>query len=398
MSRSLFAPQSKKKTSDDGTLSGSSNDSKEKPLLVTIPDVEMQRESKAVDRMKNRKKKYLKAKDDRGGTLCGCLGHITILFLPLIAMASMLALLIVLLVFDRSNIQEIQFNGEEQYQDIAEAYYSSVSSDTISLVMSLYQPYPVVLALASVSCVLVSMVTVARNIQIEVYHKRTRSIIFMKFINYLAAIINILSYAGLMVAVNFKVNQEEPEYAVTAHFIGFVTFFGGSAAYAVLHSFLIWNQAEYPRPVKALFFVQAALIAGASLAFGIPIWQGGLSSDEGADSVWEWVAVFASAINIGTYVILFFIDPVDDELSFFFCGTPRPYVRMRGSIRPRRSNIKQQKETQQIKQFKSMQQVQQMKQMQQMQQIKQMQQIQHMQQLKQMQQIETDSDNESYAI
>ena len=75
--------------------------------------------------------------------------------------------------------------------------------------MTQYAPYPVVLALASV----------ARNILIEVYHKRTVSFIFM----YLSAIINVLAYVGLMVAVNFKVTQEDPEYAVQAPFLGFLT-------------------------------------------------------------------------------------------------------------------------------------------------------------------------------
>ena len=136
--------------------------------------------------------------------------------------------------------------------------------------MSQYAPYPVVLALVSV----------ARNILIEVYHKRTGSFIFM----YLSAIINVLAYVGLMVmvmvAVNFKVTQEyeDPEYAVQAHFLGFLTFFAGTATYTVLYSFLLWRQSEYPTPVKDLFFVLAMVIVGSSLAFGFPIWINGIES------------------------------------------------------------------------------------------------------------------------
>jgi len=160
--------------------------------------------------------------------------------------------------------------------------------------MSQYAPYPVVLALVSV----------ARNILIEVYHKRTGSFIFM----YLSAIINVLAYVGLMVAVNFKVTQEDPEYAVQAYFLGFLTFFAGTATYTVLHSFLLWRQSEYPTPVKGLFFVLAMVIVGSSLA-----------SDQGATPISEWVSVFSSVISMGYYLILFFIDPVVDELGAFFC-------------------------------------------------------------------------------
>mmetsp|Transcript_4029 Transcript_4029/g.9600 ORF Transcript_4029/g.9600 Transcript_4029/m.9600 type:complete len:358 (-) Transcript_4029:169-1242(-) len=253
-------------------------------------------------------------------SICSCLVHIVILFLPIVACAITLAFLTLLVMFDQSELQETEIYGGEDYQELAQIYYASVSSDTMSLVMSQYEPYREVLALSSTSCILITMVTVARNIQIEVYQKRVGSYVFMKFINFLAALINILAYAGLMVAVNFKVTAEDPEYAVTAHFIGFLAFFAGTAAYSVLHSFLLWRQTEYPTFIKIFFYLLAIIQVGASLAFGIPIWIGGLESDSNADPVYEWVAVFASAISIGFYVILFFVDPVDDELGAFFCG------------------------------------------------------------------------------
>lgn len=256
----------------------------------------------------------------RGLSFCGCLGHLLILFLPIIAMAFTLAFLILLLVFDQSELQESEIYGGEDYQELAKIYYASMSSDSISLVMSQYEPYREVMALSSVSCVLVTMVTVARNIQIEVYQKKVGSYVFMKFINFIAALVNILAYSGLMVAVNFKVTQEEPAYAVTAHFIGFLAYFAGTAAYSVLHAFLLWRQKEYPTFIKVLFFILAVIQVGASLAFGIPIWQGGLASDQYSEPVYEWVAIFASAISLGLYVILFFVDPVDDHLGAFFCG------------------------------------------------------------------------------
>jgi hypothetical protein len=335
MANFVFGPSGQENPSPYSTES-SSNGSKENPLLETDTTNGMAG--------RNGRQRFKAAREGRAVSFCGCLGHLMILFLPIIATVFMLAFLIVLAVFDRSEIQQTDLYGDEEIYELAEIYYASISSDTISLVMSQYAPYPVILALASVSCVLMSMVTVARNIQIEVYHKRIGSIIFMKFINYLAAIINILAYAGLMVAVNFKVTQEEPEYAVQAHFLGFLTFFGGTATYSVLHSFLMWNQGEYPTPVKVLFFLLALVIVGSSLAFGIPIWMGGITSDEGANPVFEWVAVFASALSMGFYLILFFIDPVDDELGAFFCRGSESKRTKRKRVRP---NSRQQIDLQQ---------------------------------------------------
>lgn len=292
--------------------STTSSDSRENPLL-----------GDKVFLNNERYLRYKAARSEGSCSLCGCLGHLVVFVLPLLAMVFMLAFLIILAVFDQSEIQQSEMYGYESlegFYNMTQTYYASVSSDTISIVMSQYEPYTELLALASVACILTSLVTIIRNIQIEVYQKRTGSFIFMKFINYLSAIINILAYAGLMVAINFKVTQEEPVWASQAHFVGFLTFFAGTAAYSVLHSFLLLNQSEYPRFVKGLFLVLAIVIVASSLSFGMPIWLNGLSSDEGGYPVAEWVAVFTSALSIGLYVILFFIDPVDNVLSSFFCG------------------------------------------------------------------------------
>merc|ERR1719162_735148 len=137
-----------------------------------------------------------------------------VLFFPMFAMVMMMAFLIVLLDYDASVIQEYEVDENADANEVAKVYYTSVRTDSVSTVMSQYEPYWRILVLSLVACVLVSIVTIARNIQIEVYQKRTESIVFMKFINYLATLINILSYVGLLVAVNFKVTQENPEYAV----------------------------------------------------------------------------------------------------------------------------------------------------------------------------------------
>lgn len=313
-------------SSDSSSSSSSSTNSKGNPLLDgSLNSGSTSRNSGVIIHSHDGRRRFFgrRYRDDGpscGLSFCGCLGHLLILFLPIIAMIFTLAFLILLLVFDQSELQESEIYGGEDYQELAKIYYASLSSDSISLVMSQYEPYREVMALSSVSCVLVTMVTVARNIQIEVYQKKVGSYVFMKFINFIAALVNILAYAGLMVAVNFKVTQEEPEYAVTAHFIGFLAYFAGTAAYSVLHAFLLWRQLEYPTFVKVLFYILAVIQVGASLAFGIPIWEGGLASDQDSEPVYEWVAVFASAVSLGFYAILFFVDPVDDHLGAFFCG------------------------------------------------------------------------------
>lgn len=309
---------SKKSTKTDD--SSSSNDSKENPLLNNDNKNSRRR------RRYMTRGKYADVESSEGATLCRCIGHLLVLFMPLIAMSVMLAFLSLLVVFDKENLQEFEIDGANA-TGLAGMYYASVQSDSISVVMSQYDPYIHVLALSSTACVLISMVTVARNIQIEVYHKRTGSIVFMKFINYLASIINIVSYIGLMVAVNFKATQEKPEWAPRAHYIGFLVYFAGTAAYSFLHQFLLWRQAEYPVFVKILFFILAITIIFSSFAFGVPLWFSELTTDDLGEPVFEWVAVFASAISIGLYVILFFIDPVDDQVTNFFCGAQRVVIR-----------------------------------------------------------------------
>ena len=172
MTRFIFGGPSKSMDS-----STTSSDSRENPLL-----------GDKVFLNNERYLRYKAARSEGSCSLCGCLGHLVVFVLPLLAMVFMLAFLIILAVFDQSEIQQSEMYGYESlegFYNMTQTYYASVSSDTISIVMSQYEPYTELLALASVACILTSLVTIIRNIQIEVYQKRTGSFIFMKFINYL---------------------------------------------------------------------------------------------------------------------------------------------------------------------------------------------------------------------
>ena len=299
--------------------SNSSNGSKENPLV----DHDYNNSGMIIHKHRGRVI-YGDYEEERESFSCckcifGCFFHLFILFVPILCMAINVTFLAVLAAYDQHYLQEGDIYGDETYQDLAKVYFNSVSADSISLVMSQYAPYRDVLALSSTGAILATIVTLFRTIQIDAYHKRAGSFVFMTFLNYVATIINIAAYIGLMVAVNFKATQEEPAYAATAHLIGFLTFFAGTTIYAVLHTFLLWNQ-DYPWLVKFLFYIFAVAILGSSLAFGIPIWENGMDSDKYSDPVYEWIAVFASAISMGFYFLFFAIDPCDDELGAFLCG------------------------------------------------------------------------------
>ena len=155
---------------NSSTNNSSNNNPKEDPLLI-INNLDGSNANANGDRNK-RSGIYRPSRPK-----VGCCGHLLILSLPMLAMAFTLAFLIALLVFDRDQIQQVEMNGDEDAYGVVNSYYGSISEDTVSFIMSEYEPFWELIALSSIACLLVSLVTVARNIQIEVYHKRTQSII-----------------------------------------------------------------------------------------------------------------------------------------------------------------------------------------------------------------------------
>jgi hypothetical protein len=282
----------------------------------------------------------------------GCFGHMIILSLPILASILLLSFLIVLLRFDKQNQQanyqqeqeqeqedqaedqaenddQVAEDGDANYNDYitdeVESYYGSIQSRTISIIMSEYEPFMQLVVLVSLGALLTCIVTVARNIQIYIYQKRNPSTTYTinKILNVFATIVNIISYVGLVITVAIKSDQNK-----IVHYIGASIFFAGTGLYSILHSYLLWTQKQYPILIKLWFTLFSIIISICSIVFGFSVLsvEGGLSSlsEEEAEATllpqYEWAAVITTSISIGFYTILFYIDPVDDEIrDFFFC-------------------------------------------------------------------------------
>ena len=135
--------------------------------------------------------------------------------------------------------------------------------------------------------------------------------------NLVATIVNIISYIGLIITVAIKADSSQDEII---HYIGAVLFFVGTGLYSVLHSYLLWTQKEqYNLFLKLLFTVFGVIIGVCSIVFGYSVLDGGLS-EEATLPEYEWAACITTSISIGFYTILFYMDPVDDEIrDFFLC-------------------------------------------------------------------------------
>jgi hypothetical protein len=238
----------------------------------------------------------------------GRLGHFLIMLLPLMACGMVVAILGLLI----SN-----FEAEQ-----------SIQTTSISAALEVYQPYSEIVLLASLAAVLTFAVTAARNIQIAVSMQRSKYNTNLdgksvsspytcgsRFINATAALVNAVAYVGFVLLIAFRINQEEPSYAILMHTIGAFVYFGGISFYALAHAYLLSQQdrEKYPRLLKGMFI-------GLSLAIVVCVVIFGLNFERMEALEFEWAAVFLAAIHAGLFSILFHIDNVDDEVRDFFGG------------------------------------------------------------------------------
>jgi hypothetical protein len=185
----------------------------------------------------------------------------------------------------------------------------SISAISVSGALAAYEPYIVILVPLLIAGLLMFVVTIARNIQLKVYFSSRQSTYswFVKALNLVSAIFNILAYFGFIVLSLFQSTGEQPW--TNYHFAGATVYFVCSNLYSLLQSWLLFKQTQYPLVLKLLFWALAILSLITSVVY---VWW--RQSEQ-----YEWVAVVAAITYVMLFAILFHIDPVDDELAAFFC-------------------------------------------------------------------------------
>jgi hypothetical protein len=218
---------------------------------------------------------------------CGACGRLALFLIPILACSFVLAALFLL------------------------AYLPEVliTTTTISDCLAAYETKIEILALVYVGATLMSVSSVMRNIQINVYHRRQRSeSTAMKVLNFIAAVSNIFAYVGFIILATFDVDG--PDDVKRLHYVGAIMYFALAGLYALLHVYLLCKQAQYPMFCKIIFAMIAFALIVSSTMFG-------LKSREWI--IFEWFAIVLDAIYVGLIGVLFLVDPVDDELRDFFC-------------------------------------------------------------------------------
>ena len=154
------------------------------------------------------------------------------------------------------------------------------------------------------------VVTIMRNIQINVYHRRQGSeSTAMSVLNYIATISNILAYVGFILLAVFDLDDPNPSYRVI-HYVGSVMYFALAGFYGLLQAYLLCKQTQYPMFCKIVFTMVCSAAIASSIIY---------ISNFDKNFELEWFAVALHAIYVGLMSLLFHVNPVDDELRDFFC-------------------------------------------------------------------------------
>eukprot|EP00970_Alexandrium_tamarense_P015917 scaffold5681_cov196-Alexandrium_tamarense.AAC.34 len=118
---------------------------------------------------------------------CGTCGRLTLLLLPIFG-CSMILSVLYLLVF-RLDIK--------------------VSNSTVSAALADYEPTYEILLLLCTGAFAMFVVTAARNIQINVYHRRQKSSsTCQQLVNFVAALANIVAYFGFIILAAYPIDSE----------------------------------------------------------------------------------------------------------------------------------------------------------------------------------------------
>lgn len=237
------------------------------------------------------------------------ISHTIIVFLPILGAALNLAAFILLIV---------------------KLGVESVTTDSISTALAAYETKWETMTLILIGSTIIVVVTMMRDIQINVYHRREKSDTqTMRVLNIMAAIANILAYIGLVLLVIFDSNDPYP--APLIHLVGAGMFFILNSMYGVIHSYLLWKQTQkYPTWCKIVFTV---LPMTSIACYGVFIYgyfaaastledfKEYLAGDEvySIYPEYEWLSIMLTITLSGFMSYLFHVDSVDDELREFIC-------------------------------------------------------------------------------
>lgn len=184
----------------------------------------------------------------------------------------------------------------------------NITDISISLCLARYEPKLQVLVVIFIGATLMLLVSMMRNIQISVYHRRLKSdSTAMRILNFIAAFSLIFSYVGFVLLAMFDV--DDPDVKII-HAIGSYMYFAFSGLYGLLHMYLLCKQTQYPIICKIVFGVVAIAAIVSIIIY---------ASNFEENYQFEWFAVALNAIYVGLMTVLFFVDPVEDELRDFFC-------------------------------------------------------------------------------
>jgi hypothetical protein len=206
----------------------------------------------------------------------------------------------------------------------------SVTDGSVSNALSANESKVETMTLILIGSTIIVLVTMMRDIQINVYHRREKSDTqTMRVSNIVAAIANILAYIGLVLLVIFDSNDPSP--APLIHLVGAGMFFVLNSMYGVIHSYLLWKQTQkYPTWCKIVFtilpmtsitcygvFIYGYFAAASTLEDLKDYLAGGEVGSMYPE--YEWLSIMLSIILSGFMSYLFHVDSVDDELREFFC-------------------------------------------------------------------------------
>ena len=209
----------------------------------------------------------------------------------------------------------------------------TISEVTVSECMANYGNERMLLTLMFIGASCIFVTGAMRKIQFRVYQQRNGDDSKLwHALNIISAASLILAYVGWCVLAIFNVDEN-----TLFHNIGAFTYFILSNLFGLIHMAILWKQKQYPLYLKIVFSLVPIAATASSIVYMLSLSEVGVIPD--TLYTLEWLAIALHALLVGCTVLLFFHDPVDDELRDFFCCRRRG----RGGSGKRSSGIQMKK-------------------------------------------------------